>query len=140
MRGLALALVLVLGAGGCATGLDRAKQTVTFAEKVWSIGYDELVNIDAVVVGEMQAKYDRGEITEDQARAMLESWKVKRTKVVIALKQLKHAFTIAGLGVQAFEAGKAKDATAAMGDVAKALSEALAALAEVGIKLPGWNS
>lgn len=134
MRGLAVALCLVLA--GCASGLDKAKQSVTVAEKVYAVGADELVSADEAVKAQLQAQFDAGQLSKEDAMSKYKAWIVKREKVVLALAELKHAVSLAGLGIGAYEAGQAKDYTSLMADVIKALSEAVKALADAGVKLP----
>lgn len=133
-RGLAIALLLVLGAG-CAGGLDKAKQGVTVGAKLYSVGADELVSADEAMKAALQAKYDSGALTREQAEAKFHDWVGKRTKVALALEELKHAVGLAGLGISAYEAGQAKDYASVMVDLANAVSEAIKALADAGVKV-----
>lgn len=138
-KSIAAIALVCLFAIGCTSALDRAKQTVTVAEKVWSVGWDELRSLDQATKDALQAQFDAGTLTAEQAEAKFNAWIAKRTKAVLALNELKHAFTLAGLGIEAYEAGKTKDLTAVMVDAAKAFTEALAALADAGVHMPGWN-
>jgi hypothetical protein len=129
-----VALLLVFGAG-CATGLDKAKQGVTVAAKLYDVGADELVRADEAMKAALQAKYDAGAITHEQAEAKFKDWVGKRTKVALALEELKHAVSLAGLGISAVEAGQAKDYATVMVNLAQAMSESLKALADAGVKV-----
>jgi hypothetical protein len=134
MRAISVALLLVL-AVGCGTGLDKAKQSVTVAAKLYDVGADELVSADEAMKSALQAKYDAGAITREQAQASFKDWVGKRTKVALALTELKHAVALAGLGISAVEAGQAKDYIGALTNLAKAVSEAIAALGAAGVKV-----
>lgn len=134
MRGLAVALCLVFAAG-CMSGMDKAKQSVTVAAKVYDVGADELVSADEAMKASLQAQYDAGSLTREQAEASFKSWVEKRTKVALALTELKHAVSLAGLGISADEAGQAKDYIAALTNLAKAVGEAIATLSAAGVKV-----
>lgn len=137
MRQLLISSLLVIACfSGCVSGLDKAKQTVTVAEKVYAVGADELVSADKAMVAALQAKYDAGQITHDEADKQFSDWKVKRQKVALALNELKHAVSLAGLGISAVESGQVKDYSSVLVDLAKAVSEAVKALADAGVKLP----
>jgi hypothetical protein len=129
------ALALLVCAAGCVSGLDKAKQSVTVAAKVYSVGADELVSADDAVKASLQAKYDAGQVTQEQATSQFKDWVVKRTKVALALTELKRAVALAGLGISAVEAGQAKDYASVLADLAKAVSEALGALSAAGVKI-----
>jgi hypothetical protein len=99
------------------------------------VGADELVRADEAMKAALQAKYDAGAITREQAEAKFKDWVGKRTKVALALEELKHAVSLAGLGISAVEAGQAKDYATVMVNLAQAMSEALKALADAGVKV-----
>jgi len=128
-------ILLLVFVAGCASGLDKAKQTVTVAAKVYGVGADELVRADKAMTDSLKAKFDAHEISKDQAEATFKDWVAKRTKVAMTLDELKHAVGLAGLGISAVEAGQAKDYATVLGDLAKAVNEALAALAAAGMKV-----
>jgi hypothetical protein len=135
MKSLAVALMLVLPLAGCSSGLDKAKQSVTVAAKLYDVGADELVSADEAMKSALQAKYDAGVISREQAEASFKDWVGKRNKVALALNELKHAVALAGLGISAVEAGQAKDYASVLANLAKSVGEAIAALSAAGVKV-----
>jgi hypothetical protein len=135
VKSLAVALMLVLPLAGCSSGLDKAKQSVTVAAKLYDVGADELVSADEAMKSALQAQFDAGAITREQAEAKFKDWVGKRNKVALALSELKHAVGLAGLGISAYESGQSKDYASVLADLAKAVSEAVAALSAAGVKV-----
>lgn len=132
-----LVLITCLALVGCASGLDKARVTVTTSVKVEGDVEDGVLAAVEAEKTSLIAKVNAGQLTADQAQAQYDAFRSKVAKVVQALTVFHDSLKTAAHVIDAAEATGSKDYGSAMADVASAFASVVQALADAGVHIPG---
>lgn len=135
-RGLAIALILTLGAGCATTQIDRANQAALVGLHVFTTGADALEAAKEAEEQSLIEQVQAGKLSPDAAEAQYEAWMRKAVIAQKLLVELFHAVASVADTVAAIDAKQQGDLAGAMAKVVALVAEATQALADVGVKLP----
>ncbi len=139
MKALSLALALVMaGLSGCATtSIDRARSSVTIGVGVFSAGVESLDKVDAAKQADLIAQYRAGKLSLEDAKAQYAAFSAKFDVAVKAVMALWDAIKTTVSVINAADAKLGGDVAGALAHLTAALAQAVQALHDVGVKIPG---